>query len=528
MATQTTPSEPTTEAKPDVLTIAPKQAEGMAVCREKKFVLYSGPRYSSKTVGAQAVICDHAWRTKGAQIAVITVSQSIGLESGVWQQLVEEIIPRYMNLGQGMVWVKKPFVASVSKKPTCIVSNMHGGQSMIRLESLKDEGEVEARFKNKSYTMMYVTELSNFKYRKTFDIWAESLRSLHLKDNEYLFLADTNPADDGDESWIYHIWYIHAKQSYAEYCDFQAERGLPVLPEEDFMIFRNSLGLVEFEIADNIYASKHRISELTARYAHDKDLYDRYIRGLWVKASVNSLFARQFKPNIHVIGEAETPGNPEPEILIPSDSTWELVASWDPGSSANSAATLFEKLFIDGQKSIYNAIDEVVIVDTEHTVEEFTLKVLARMEWWENFLGRKLSWRHWSDRSVFDMKEPQGNRYYHQLIHSASGGRITLQASDRSGGSVKHRVDLMRRLLFENRFFASRALCPNLVQMLKSIPSNKNDLDTPPRKNKHKHVFDALTYGISSESYDEVSLELMKLYRKTRENNESKLASIPI
>ena len=508
------------------LTIAPKQLVAMEVCRKKKFTLLSGPRYSAKSVGALAIVCDHAWNTSHAEIAITTVSQSVGLESGIWQQLVEGILPKYMALGQGMTWIKKPHTSSVSKKPACIVGNKFGGKSKIQLESLKDEKEVEARFKSKNYSMMYVPELSNFQHRKTFDIWAESLRSLHLKENQYLFLADTNPADDGDESWIYHIWFVHARQTYEEYVIFQTERGLPALPEPTFLSFKNALGLVEFEIADNIFASAERVAELTARYAHDQDLYDRYIRGLWVKASSTALFARQFRENLHVIGELQTPGNPEPEIMVPEPNTWELSTSWDPGNSANSAAVIFETI-VRPEGPAFKILDEIVLVDTDHTIDEFTIRVLTQMLWWEQFMGRAYSWKHWSDRSVFDMREPQSNRYYHQLIHTASGGQITLEAADRGKGSVAQRVDLLRRLLFERRYLISRTRCPHLIQAIKSMPAHKQDANAPSPKSQHKHIFDAATYGPASESYREINNKVWGLLKKISTHDTSKLISIP-
>ena len=510
------------------LTIAPKQLQGMEMCRRKKFVLFSGPRYSAKSVGGLCAVCDHSWNTKHAEIAIVTVSQSIGLESGIWTQFVEGILPKYMALGQGMQWIKKPHTASVSKKPTCFVNNKYGGKTKIVLESLKDEDEVEARFKSKGFTMMYVPELSNFARRKTFDIWSESLRSLHLKDSDFLFLADTNPADEGDESWIYHIWFIHAHQTYEEYCLFQQERGLPVVEERVFLSFRDSLGLVEFEIADNTFASQQRVDELTARYAHDQDLYDRYIRGLWVKASSGALFCRQFRENIHVIGQMETPGNPEPEIMTPEESTWQLCTSWDPGNSANSAAVIFEKWFPNGVKGRphFKVLDEVALIETEHTIDDFTQRVLERMLWWENFMGRDYAWKHWSDRSVFDTKEPQSNRYYYQLIHSASGGRIVLEAADRGKGSVAHRVDLLRRLLFEQRYLISRTRCPQLIQMLKSMPAHKQDPNVPHSRNRHKHIFDAGTYGVASEAYEEMGNEMYDFLRKATHGSTVPMVSI--
>src|SRR3990167_1943954 len=108
------------------LTIAPKQLEGLELCRSKKLVLFSGPRKCLKTVNSLIAICDHAWNIPHAEIVAITVSQSAGLEAGIWDKLVDGILPRYMALGQGMEWKKKPYTSAVSKKPACIVTNKFG------------------------------------------------------------------------------------------------------------------------------------------------------------------------------------------------------------------------------------------------------------------------------------------------------------------------------------------------------------------------------------------------------------------
>lgn len=472
------------------------------------------------TVGALAVVCDHAWNTDRANITIVSVSQSVGLDSGIWEDLISEILPKYMAIGQGMRWIKKPFIAASTKKPALEVTNRHGTKSKIQLESLKFEHEVEERFKGKRYSMMYVPELSNFKKRKTFDIWAESLRMLHLKESEHLFLADTNPADEGEDSWIFHVWYLIRKMDYNEYSEFSKEHGWPVLPERSFLVFRDTLGLLEFTIDDNIFATQDRIDELIARYSHDQDLFNRYIKGMWVKATSDAIFASVFRPNIHIIGEVQTVGNPDPLILVPEESTWELLTGWDPGSSSNSAAVIIEKVIHKNERGRvepwFKILDELVIVDTEHGIDEFTQRFVEKMHWWEERMGRNFSWKHWSDRSVFDMKEPRENRYYHQLIHAASGGEITLTAADRGPGSIKQRVDLFKRLLFENRVYFSADKCKDGTTMCRSMRRGKSEFATIQKGSQHKHVFDAITYCIASECYNELGDVVFNMLKQAR------------
>ena len=232
------------EASGFSFTISPRQKELMELCRKAKFVLASGPRYSTKTVGCLHCVADHAWRTDRGNIAMVSVSQSAGLDSGVWEDLVGVIIPQWIASGCGMKWHKKPFTANVTKKPTCIVTNQHGTHTKIQLDSLKHEHEVEHRFKNKRYSMMYVTELSNFVKRKTYDIWGECLRMLHLKEEDHLFLADTNPGDEGEDSWIYFVWYVMLGMNYADYVESCRKYDMPILEQRAFEVRKKSHALL--------------------------------------------------------------------------------------------------------------------------------------------------------------------------------------------------------------------------------------------------------------------------------------------
>lgn len=514
------------------LEISEKHKHLLEVCRRKKMVLESGPRYSTKTVGGLIAVCDHSWSIDRANATLVTVSQSQGVDSGVWEDLTTSILPQYMELGQGMQWAKKPFIANPSKKPTCLVTNRHGTVSKIQLDSLKNEKEVEARFKGKRYSMLYVPELSNFKFRKTFDIWGECLRMLHLPEEQHLFLGDTNPSDEGDESWIYKVWYLMRVQTYADFVHFARESGLPVLPQRTFETFRDQLELVEFDISDNIWASQERIDELVARYAHDQDLYDRYILGKWVQATADAIFAEVFRPGRHVIGDIETPANEDPMILVPDQDTKVLLVGWDPGSSTNSAATIIEKWipFDLASKTylqpVFKCLDEVVITQETHTIDDFTRRVVERMRWWEDFMGMKYAWVHWSDRSVYDMKEPKRNKYYHQLIAEASDGEIMLKAAERGPGTVQQKIDMMKRLMFENRIAFSNDMTPRAIKMCKALKKGTRENEPIQKGSIHKHSFDSIMYPVSEESYHEAGQKFYNLLSRRNNNGESTLVSI--
>lgn len=504
-------------------TTSPKQDYLRQICRHKKFVLANGPRYSGKTVGALQCLCEHAWLTNRANICIITISQTVGMDSGVWNDLTGIFLPEWIGGNFGMKWVEKPFIQGVSKKPTCIVSNRFGGESTIQLESLKNEQEVEDRFKPRRYSMIYVPELSTFHNRGTFVCWTECLRMIGMPEKDHLFLADTNPPDD-ESWWIHDLWW-----------DLLEAEADALEPEQ--RMFKDALSRVDINVEDNPFADPRHVTLLKAKYAHDEELYNRYILGLPTKTTEDSLFHKVFRPKFHVIGEVSSPANQDPEILVPQPECRELSTGWDPGSATNSAAVIAEKwkpLDTPGRLTIINFLDELVLVDELHTLDDFVLAFMRKMEMWELIMGLpgKVTWNHWSDRSVFDMRSPESNRYYHEIIYDASlryieeelvhvSGPIILQAADRGPGSVEQRVDLWKRMLYDERAFFSAEKCPKLIHMNKSIKRSKTAVGVIQKGSPHKHVFDAASYLQSSECYDELAKQVMANLKRVKQKESS-------
>jgi hypothetical protein len=487
---------------------SPKQDTLREECRRKKYVLASGPRLSTKTIGCLHCVAEHAWHTPGANIALITVSQTVGYDSGIWNDLTRHILPQWIAGDFGMTWVKEPFIMGLSKKPTCILTNSHGDTSTIQLESLQNEAtDVENRFKPRRYSMIYVPELSTYRFEKTFQTWCECLRMIHLKNEQHLFLSCTNPADEGSLSWIYKIWFS-LKDS--EDADADPMR----------LALKRNLGRVDFTLADNKFDSIERIEELKSRYASDPDLYSRYIEGKWVTATQDALFHGAFRPQFHIRGEELTPANPDPDTLVPEDGCFSLLLGLDPGSR-NCAAAILEQVTqkrAGKDVSVFKMLDELVVVGEDFHLDDYMAALVKKMDYWETVIGkpRKTEWRFWSDRMVFDMKIPFDQKYWHQAIFEASGGRIVLMAADRGRGSVAGRVDLFRKLLYEDRFFVS-ASCGQTIQMIKSIRRGRSSVAVIERTSPWKHIFDAITYAIASECFDEMFKNVAMSMKKQSE-----------
>lgn len=123
------------------------------------------------------------------------------------------------------------------------------------------------------------------------------------------------------------------------------------------------------------------------------------------------------------------------------------------------------------------------------------------------------------------MKVPFSDRYWHQYIYEYSGRRISIMAAERGKGSVNARIDLFRKLLWEERVFISNTNCPWTINMCRSIKRGRTVVGGIAKGDIHKHVFDAATYGLASECYEEVRRQV---HMNTRRMKPSSLVSIPL
>jgi hypothetical protein len=526
-------------------TTCPKREELRWACRNYRYVAANGRRYTGKTISALHCLVEHCWETHPGNACILTISQTVGMDSGVWQDLVKMVIPEWISGNFGLEWAHEPGINGVTKKPYCSITNRHGTETQIALESLQVEDEVEDRFKPRRYSMIYIPELTTFTKRQTFDTLTECLRMIGLPEDKHLLLVDYNPPDDTCW-WIHDLWWdlLGADEAAIDPVGYGFDAGDPdALPA--LLALKRNLFRLDFFLEDNPWADPQHVALLKAKYAHNPDLYRRYILGEPARTTEHSLFADTFRQAIHVVGDIPTASNKDPDALLPLDTCTELITGWDPGDSVNSAAVIAEKVsrVIDVVKQpdgtedpvrapVIKFLDEHVITGEPHRLEDFVYDFMVKMLRWEKHLGRvgEIKWRHWSDRSVFERFEQKSLTYLADIVLQTSmlwvkrgefpkSMVIYLVAADRNPGSLGPGIDLWRRMLFETRLYFSAPNCPKLIEANKSLRKPKTGTKLIQAGCVGKHPFDAARYLVTSEAWDELARDVMMEMKRGKRRN---------
>ncbi len=456
-----------------------------------RFLLVSGPKRSGKTIGCAHRLLRHAWENNNARIAVFAKTTKLAKDGGVWADIVDLVLPEWLDSGLGMELVTAPKVDGQTRQLYMEVSNKHGTLSRISLNSLDYDEAIEQVIKGRRFSMIWFNELSNFRSRRVFDISADQLRCPWLEFSDHQWMADTNPAEEGEDSWIYKLWYGERLSEPSK-----AEASTESESASRSSQLRSHLDLIEVMIEDNPFLSAAEVSTLKAQFAHDPDLYARYIEGRWTRASADGIFADVFKPGVHIRGDTSDPDPSCWSVLVPEKLTTDLVVGWDIGQVCH-AVVIVEPVLKGGQLA-FKILDEIVHLNDFIGLRELTEEVMDRMASIEQTAGRTFRWRHWSDRSAFDNFRPAAETYDCKLISSYSDGRINLMAAPKFPGAIAHGIRLMRQLLFENRLYVS-ANCSNTIAMFRSLRSGRQPFASVDRNSPHRHIFDAQRYAITSE-----------------------------
>lgn len=482
--------------------ISEKQATILA--DDHKYLLVSGPRESTKTVGCSADVVNRAFYTPRASVAIVAISQTNATDRGIWDRISTEerdfsgkavgTVQQWVDGGFGLKWVQKPRMTPHTHKPYLKITDYWGGTSTIQVYSLQNEKDVEEIFKNLEFTMIFITELSNFKRRFTFDTLSKCLRGAGRPESHFRFLADTNPSDEGQDSWIHKLWY--------------QDRVAPW--NEDQKHFYNQFGLIEFTVDDNCYYSREKKLEMKAQWSYDQNLYARMYEGKWIRNSSSGFFQDVFRPN-HIKGDLPTASDPNPEEMTTQEGCTELMTSCDLGSGVNSAAHIIEPYW-SGGKMCFKILDELISVGEKVSTEEFTEVWLEKKRFWEKEAGGRVFWSHWGDSDIHKY-EAAADTTRHKIVYSISKGEIYIQGVKKGQNSVMGRFNMLRQLFYENRLFIS-ARCIQTIEALRNIKREARTEFKPLNKEINpaspwKHAIDSFSYGIRMKLANELDNEMV-------------------
>ena len=470
--------------------LSPKQLE--VFNSQTHNTLVCGPVMSGKSIGVEHRIIRHMWDTPGARFAAFAKTVKSAKHGGSYDDIVKLVIPEWQaadlrgeNNKIKFGYTLEPKVDGATRTHTFQLRNRFGGSSEFYLFSLDYDDDVEEKVKNTRFSGVWFIELTNFSTR---DVWAMTINRLrmpHLKPEQHMWIADTNPGNlaNPEESWIYDLFY-----QKAGFC----------AKEDQWMIDQTQV--IEIMLDDNPFLDATTINKIKATFRHDPEKYERYVEGRWNKSSENGHFSDVFDPKTHIQGDCNGLDPSNWNIIIPSEQTFELVSGWDPGDVNHSAH--IAQVRVNGNMPVYDIIDELCVLDRKVSIKDFTQAFIELMDKWEKMMqdiyGRgKVSWRHWSDSSIFNFNAGLGS-IPASTVYVESNKRIDLRPIAKPRGSIRDRVSITKRLLFENRLFVSAQL-HHTIEMLQKLKRGKTVAEYVQDYGGHKHKFDSMSYIFTGE-----------------------------
>jgi len=458
----------------------------------KRHLLVSGPKMSGKTLGGVCnKIVRHAFDTRPARVGIFSKTIKSAKEGGIWTDLTEIILPQWFEAGITR-YLTPPKQDGQTRSLFCEIENRYGGGTRIYLNSLDYDDDVERILFQRRFSLLAFSELQNFGKRKVFNTAVSALRMPGLPYEQHMILSDCNPSDEGEDSWIYKLWWDERLATeYPEHIVTEEQK-------KDIDRFRNDLGVIEIMIEDNPFLSDDQRRQLYQLYGSDPDTAARYLRGQWVRATSEGFFSKIFREEIHVLGNVSKPNRDEWEVIVPPDNCTTIYTGWDVGDRNSAVLFLIKESDGDG-KNYWSIIDEIVVDNESVLLEDLVALAVRKMDSWEAVIGHPVQWLHYSDSSSFNYTIAAKSTEQIQ-IQRYSRNRIRLIGSDAKyvGGSMDA-VELTRRLLFENRLFVS-AHCFETKIMFKSLKQSAtkspSGLVRVARTAPGVHLFDSYRYCV--------------------------------
>lgn len=469
-------------------------------------ILVDGARKASKSIAVGMRVLLHMWETPGARVALVVKTVKSATDGGIWMDIHEILLPLWRASKFKVQYTTfdrqgEPGPKTDSKTRTIYfrMNNAYRGQSEMRLMSLDHDKDAEEKLKSQRWSCVWFSELSNFKDMCVFRASYMQLRREHLKRWQHLWIADTNPPEEGEDSWIYKFWYLRE----ATAAKVKTEEETPELKsrrEAEDNALRKGVKRLTFFLEDNPSVSKEEALIQGATYNDDPGEYARNMNGVYVKGHGNrgKHFADVFSRNFHVIG-----GGPDEGDQIDVDPRTNLLfGGWDIGEVNHGCGCLERKLLnVEGREvTTWNILDSFLALGEQIEITEIAHTMVAKMDAIELAYRRTFEWRHWSDDSALNVFRASSGTFDYLLIQIATKGRVVLQGAYKPENSVRARVRLVRNLLRQGRLYVS-ARCTDVIDMLENCNESS---DFYVARNRWKHTFDWISYVLIMEEIDEL------------------------
>lgn len=475
----------------------------------RRYILSSGPRFSTKTTASLHKILKHCWEVNPARVAMFTKTRGTAL-SGVWPKLTGAVMQEWLDAnleaegGAKFRYRKTPRELGSIRMHYLKLENMWGGESEIQLHSLDYDGDIEKKLFSTEFSAIYLAELQNFDDAAVFFVTDDQLRMDGVPYESLMWLSDTNPPRNALEHFAYKVWFSGRTA--------QPPPDITDVEREEFLEFQRQLALFEFTLDDSDgFVDPRQIAKIKAKYRNDPEAWDRFVLGKWTKTRGHGdkHFSSRFRPNIHVLGNISSTDKSQWEYIIPDAKIQRLYAGWDLGK-VNHAAVFAQKKLTEAGQTRWEILDELVVLSDKVKVEDFTLEAMAKREELEKIIGHDVQWTDWTDTSAFDFSRGGTDEIDSDIVEKVSNGTILFQAATaaKRQGSVRKRVEKIQEMLTDSRIYVS-ANCVYVIEMFKNLRKGANEVTYVARGQQEKHIFDALSYMIYMETLEDLEEDII-------------------
>jgi hypothetical protein len=205
-----------------------------------------------------------------------------------------------------------------------------------------------------------------------------------------------------------------------------------------------------------------------------------------------------------VIGDESELGG---EIEI-SPNTVDLYTGWDMGAAVNHSAGIMEKRIINvngKELSSWSVVSSFTHIGEEIGIRQLATEMQDEMRRLEDLYAKKFEWTHYTDDTALTVWRPSSESFDFLEVMVATGGEIEMTGVPKPAGSVRARVQLMRRLLLQRRLWVA-GRCQDVIEMLENLKKGSTNTEYV-EWNKWKHVFDWISYILFMECAEELALE---------------------
>lgn len=459
--------------------------------------LVHAERFSGKSIAVLHKLTRHVYDYPNAIAVISALTRSQAQIGGVWGKLTDIVLPHWVEgiglSGEGAKGQIHPRQDDVRNRIVWI-ANRYGGWSLIVLRTMLYADQIQGRLRGMEYTFFMFDELQTTGPED--DVYfTKPIQQLYRRSDVPLqqYFATTNPADEGEEHWVWKRFLDPEKKLQSNPSDYKSF----------YLPFSENRWITK-------YQRKQYIEILKEEGRGDPTADDRNIHGLWVaRPKGGGLFNGFYMETVHVIGTKK-------RRLLPLEKLPMIYVGYDMGPR-NTSISFEQRIPIEkGAGDLWTIFDEIVLISENVPLRQKVLMLLAKMNFWCKHMDVAFSFLHISDNQAFNQKDNDGSYEFRKVLNISkelllkdrqNGSpkypalthirQVQMKPAPKPQGSVSSRVIALQSLLIADAGLRVSATCEHHIRMLRNLQENPDKLGHPLKtKSGEIHVFDSCTYPI--------------------------------